>query len=55
MLKLMISTHRAPQCSQGMMLSKIARDCGSDHPRVRMNTMAKSEAIALRLQKVCMA
>jgi hypothetical protein len=33
-----------------------AREVGwSDHSRVRMSTIAKSEAITVRLQKVCMA
>jgi hypothetical protein len=33
-----------------------ARDRGqSDHSRVRMNTIAKSEMTGVRLQKVCMA
>ena len=32
-----------------------ARDVGwSDHSRVRMNTIAKSETTTVRLQKVCM-
>jgi hypothetical protein len=32
-----------------------AREVGSDHPRVRRNTIAKSEAMAVRFQNICMA